>query len=99
MNNSSSSKTSQTDWERINAMTDEEIDRSDIPEATEAQISRAVLRVGGVPVDRNQQSVVMLDASVIEYFKRQAGNQDYQALINTTLSDYIRHNPLLTESV
>lgn len=78
-------------------MSDDDIDLSDIPEVTEAQISRAVLRVGGVPVDRHQQSVVMLDSSVIEYFKRQAGNQDYQALINAALSDYIRHNPLLTE--
>jgi uncharacterized protein (DUF4415 family) len=98
VNNSSSSKTSQTDWARIAALSDEEIDLSDIPEATEAQIAQAVLRVGGVPVDRNQQSVVMLDTSIIEYFKHQAGNQDYQALINAALSDYIRHNPLLTES-
>ena len=97
MNNSSSSKISQTDWERIHAMSESDIDLSDIPEATEAQMAQAVLRVGGVPVDRNQQSVVMLDAVVIEYFKHQAGNQDYQALINAALSDYIRHNPLPTQ--
>lgn len=79
-------------------MSDSDIDLSDIPEATEAQIARAVLRVGGVPVDPSQQSVVMLDASIIEYFKCQAGNQDYQALINAALSDYIRHHPLPTQS-
>ncbi|NJR52852.1 MAG: BrnA antitoxin family protein [Leptolyngbyaceae cyanobacterium CSU_1_3] len=84
MNNSSSSKASQTDWDRTHAM-------SDIPEVTETQMAQAVSRVGGVPVNRTQQSVVLLDASVIEYFKRKADNQDYQTLINTTLSDYIQH--------
>jgi uncharacterized protein (DUF4415 family) len=98
VNNSSSSKTSQTDWERIHAMSDEDIDLSDIPEVTETQMARAVLRVGGVPVDRSQQSVVMLESSIIEYFKRQAGNQDYQALIKAALTDYIRRNPLPTQS-
>jgi len=74
-------------------MSDEDIDLLDIPEVTETQMAQAVLRVGRVPVDRNQQSVVVLDTFVIEYFKHQAGNQDYQALINAALSDYIRHNP------
>ena len=43
----STSKDSQTDWERINAMQDEEIDLSEIPEINESQLKRAVLRVGG----------------------------------------------------
>jgi hypothetical protein len=66
VNNSSSSKISQTDWARIHAMQDEDIDLSDIPEATEEQIAQAVLRVGGVPVDRGkQQAIVMLDAFML----------------------------------
>lgn len=40
---------SQTDWERLRAMKDEDIDLSDIPEITEEQMERAVLRVGGKP--------------------------------------------------
>lgn len=99
VNNSSSSKISQTNWERIHAMQDEDIDFSDIPEATEEQIAQAVLRVGGVPVERGKQQVnMMLDAFIVEYFKRKAGEQDYQTLINAALSDYIRHNPFPTQS-
>jgi uncharacterized protein (DUF4415 family) len=99
MNNSSSSKISQTDWVRIHAMQDEDIDLSDIPEASEEQMAQAVFRVGGVPVDRGKQQVsMMLDTFIIEYFKRKAGEQDYQTLINAALSDYIRHNPFPTQS-
>ena len=99
MNNSSSSEISQTDWERIHTMQDEDIDFSEIPEATEKQMVRAVLRVGGVPVGRGKQQVnMMLDAFIVEYFKRKAGGQDYQALINAALSDYIRRNPFPTQS-
>ena len=43
----STSKDSQTDWERINAMQDEEIDLFEIPEINESRLKRAVLRVGG----------------------------------------------------
>jgi hypothetical protein len=37
VNKSSSSKISETHWERIDAMKDEDIDLSDIPEATEVE--------------------------------------------------------------
>ncbi len=80
-------------------MQDEDIDLSDIPEASEEQMAQAVFRVGGVPVDRGKQQVsMMLDTFIIEYFKRKAGEQDYQTLINAALSDYIRHNPFPTQS-
>lgn len=36
-------------------MPDEDIDLSDIPEVTEEQMRRAVLRVGGKPVERGQR--------------------------------------------
>ena len=75
-------------------MQDEDIDFSDIPEATEEQMAQAVLRVGEVPVERGKQQVnMMIDAFIIAYFKRKAGEQDYQTLINAALSDYVRHNP------
>ena len=64
MNNESSLRTSKTDWARINAMQDEDIDFSDAPEATEEQIARSIFRIGGVPVDRTKQAVHMvLDCS------------------------------------
>ncbi|NJK54034.1 MAG: BrnA antitoxin family protein [Leptolyngbyaceae cyanobacterium SU_3_3] len=93
MNNSFSSKTSQTDWDRIEAMTDEDIDLSDIPEVTEAQMSRAVLRVGGKSVERSQRRVeLLLDAFIVEYFEAKAGEQGCQALMNQALAEYIRQH-------
>ncbi len=95
MNKPSSSEISQTNWEQIDAMTDEQIDLSDIPEVTEAQMERAVLRVGGKVVERGKQRVNMfLDVFIVEYFKEKAGNRGYQTLINEALSDYIRNHNL-----
>lgn len=95
MNNSSSLGTSKTDWDRINAMPDEDIDFSDAPEATEEQVAGAVFRVGGIMADRGQQVVSMaLDAAIVDYFKQQAGDDAYQTLIAGALLDYIDRNPL-----
>lgn len=92
MRKSFSSKASQTNWERIDAMQDEDIDLSDIPEVTEEQVRQAVLRVGGKPVERGQRRVdLLLDAFIVEYFEGKAGEQGYQALINQALAEYI-HN-------
>jgi uncharacterized protein (DUF4415 family) len=77
----------QTDWARLDAMPDEEIDLSESPEITAEQMEQAVLRVGGKPVAREGKVQVnlWLDAAIIAYFQAQAGTQDYQALINDTL--------------
>ncbi|MCC5604364.1 BrnA antitoxin family protein [Nostoc favosum] len=90
MSNSFSFKASQTDWERIEAMQDEDIDLSEIPEVTEEQMKQAVLRVGGKPVERSQRHIdILLDAFIVEYFKSKAGEQGYQVLINQALTEYI----------
>lgn len=90
MSKSFSSKASQTDWERIDTMSDEDIDLSDIPEVTEEQMRRAVLRVGGKPIERSQRRVdLFLDAFIVEYFEAKAGDQGYQGLINQALAEYI----------
>ncbi len=86
---------SQTDWARIDAMQDEDIDLSEVPEVTEDQMARAVLRVGGVPVTRGKRRVNMfLDAFIIEYFKAKAGERGYQTLMNDALAEYIRSHDL-----
>lgn len=61
---------SQTDWERINAMQDEDIDLSDIPDMTEEQMARAVLRVNGKPVPPNKArtNLVLLAPDVAAAF-------------------------------
>lgn len=91
MNKPSSSKASETDWERIDAMQDHDIDFSEIPEVTSEQMKRAVLRVGGKPVEGQQSVLLFLDAFIVEYFEAKAGEQGYQALINQVLAEYI-HN-------
>ena len=46
MSKQPTSAVSQTDWARLDAMQDEDIDLSEVPEVTEEQMARAVLRVG-----------------------------------------------------
>jgi len=93
MSNSSSSETSKTDWVRVRSMSDDDIDLTDIPEVPEAQMARAVLRVGGVTVERGQQQVSLpLDTVVLAYFKAKAGEAGYQSLINTVLATYVLTN-------
>jgi hypothetical protein len=50
MDNSCFSTDTETDWEFLHNATDDDIDLSDIPEITEGQVDRAVVRVGGKPV-------------------------------------------------
>lgn len=95
MNKSFSSEASKTDWEKIDAIEDKDIDLSDIPEVTEAQMARAVLRVGGKSVERGKQRVNMfLDTFIVEYFKAKAGERGYQTLINAALGEYIQNHDL-----
>lgn len=84
-------KDSATDWRRVDAMRDEDIDLFDIPEVTEEQMARARLRVGGKPVPKGKVSV-LVDAEVVEYFRMRAGEQNYESLINKMLKASIRDN-------
>ena len=52
MSSSSDSQASRTDWERIRSLKDEDIDLSEIPEITEEQIRKAVLRSNSKPTPR-----------------------------------------------
>lgn len=97
MSKNSISKISQTDWAYVEALQDEDIDLTDIPEVTEEQMAQAVLRVAGQPVPRGKVRVTMsLDAAIVAYFKAQAGGRDYQMLINETLKENIREHDLET---
>jgi uncharacterized protein (DUF4415 family) len=82
---------------RSTSARDEDIDLSDIPEVTAEQMARARLRVGGQPVPTGKVQISMLlDAAIVAYFKAQAGEQDYQALINDVLKANIRGRDLET---
>ena len=71
---------SRTDWARLETMTDEEIDYTDIPPLDEAFFQRAKL---SVPKGRS----ILLDQDVFTWFEGQ-GN-DYPIVINTVLRKYI----------
>jgi hypothetical protein len=83
MNKPSSSRDSETDWASVTAMSDEDIDLSDIPETTVEQLAQATFRIGRVPVERKQKSVqLMIDRSVLDCFKLpQATLEQYHNLI------------------
>ena len=73
---------SKTDWARIDAMTDEEIDMSDIPELDDAFFATAELRM-----PKNKKPVTLsVDAEVLEWFEDQGA--DFQYRINAALKIY-----------
>jgi len=86
---------SKTDWSRIKAMRDADIDLSDVPEITAEMVSHGVMRVAGKEVPRGKQRLTMyLDTAIVEYFKARAGARGYQTLINAALKQAIEHETL-----
>jgi len=97
MSKKSTLEDSQTEWKRIKAMNDEDIDTSEIPEITEEQMKRATLRFGGQHVSKGKVRVnILLDAEVVAYFKSQAGGRGYHTLINEALKAGMRDRDLET---
>jgi len=73
MNASDLKRDSETNWARVEAMSDDEIDTSDIPPLDETFFANAKPRMpkGKVP------AVISVDAEVVEWFKAQGG--EYQS--------------------
>ncbi|NJK65543.1 MAG: BrnA antitoxin family protein [Microcoleus sp. SU_5_3] len=87
MNNESTSSNSQTDWQRLDAMTDDDIDLTDCPEITPEQFAKAIVR-RGLPAAKNKAQVTLrVDSDVLEWFKSQG--RGYQTQINTLLRAYM----------
>jgi uncharacterized protein (DUF4415 family) len=80
----------QTDWKRINAMKDEDIDLSDIPEITPEMFARAVLRRNFKPIPRKKQLTLRIDDDVVEWYQRQGPG--YQTRINSLLRAYMEEH-------
>jgi uncharacterized protein (DUF4415 family) len=74
-------KPSETNWTRVDAMTDEEIDTSDIPPLDEAFFADAKLRV-----PEKVSVTVNVDADVLEWFRAQG--EEFQQRINAALRIY-----------
>lgn len=69
MKNTSTKSSSATDWERIDILTDEHIDTSDIPALDTEFFSRASLQLPEKPT-----VVLNVDADVLEWFQAQGKN-------------------------
>jgi uncharacterized protein (DUF4415 family) len=90
MSKSTISKKSQTDWERLEAMSDEDIDFSDIPELTPEMFAKAVVRHGLKEKENKAQLTIRVDQDVLTWFKSQG--RGYQTRINALLRAYMEAN-------
>src|SRR2546425_298033 len=93
---STKSKVDKTDWKRLDAMKDEDIDFSDIPEITPEMFARAVLRRNFKPIPRKKQLTLRVDGDVVEWYQRQGPG--YQTRINSLLRAYMEeHRKLVSK--
>lgn len=74
---------SRTDWDRVDAMTDEEIDTSDIPPLDETFFAEAELRMP----QPKPSITIRIDPDVLDWFKSQG--KGYQTRINAVLRRYV----------
>lgn len=73
---------SQTDWARVDALTDSEIDLSEVPELDESFFANAILRMpSGL-----ETITVHIDPDVLAWFKAQGA--EYEQRINAALRIY-----------
>ena len=81
---------SETDWERVKNMSDDDIDFSDIPELTDEMAKKAVRYSYGKPVldDSKTDVNLKLDNNIIDFFKNLG--DDWQSKINDTLSQVVK---------
>ena len=75
-------KQSKTDWAKVKAMKDREIDFSDVPELDDNFFAEATLWPG-----KKKQITIRLDPDVLDYFKTKG--RGYQSSINATLRRYM----------
>ena len=70
------SKLSATDWARVDALTDETIDTSDIPALSDAFFARARLKMPRLP---KVEVAIRVDSDVLDWFKAQGENREQRA--------------------
>ena len=75
-------KKSETDWDRIKAMRDRDIDYSDIPQLDDNFFANAIIWK-----PRKKQLTLRIDADVYDFFKS-LGNK-YQTRMNAVLRRYM----------
>ena len=73
---------SKTDWKRIDALRDEDIDFSEIPELGPDFFARAIIWPGP-----KKQITLRIDPDVLTFFRKQG--RGYQTVINAILRKYM----------
>jgi uncharacterized protein (DUF4415 family) len=73
---------SRTDWKRVDALRDEDIDFSEMPELGPDFFTRAILWPGP-----KKQITLRLDPDVLTFFRKQG--KGYQSTINAVLRKYV----------
>ena len=84
---SKKSQIGETDLKRLDAMKDEDIDFSDIPEITPEMFAHAVVRRNFKPIPRKKQLTLRVDSDVVDWYKKQG--RGYQTRINSLLRAYM----------
>ncbi|BAZ82155.1 hypothetical protein H6F47_01590 [Sphaerospermopsis sp. FACHB-1094] len=77
MNENAMNNTSKTDWARIDAMSDEEIDTSDIPPLSDEFFEKAQLRMPQSPV----KIMIEVDPETLAWFQAQGDNAKQQMAV------------------
>lgn len=95
MKKNATSKKSGTNLKRLDAMTDDEIDFSDIPEITPEMFAKGIVRRGIKPITKRQLTL-RLDSDVVEWFKRQGTG--YQTKMNALLRAYMEEHKKVARS-
>lgn len=82
MSGNSTKRRSRTDWKRIDAMRDEDIDLSDIPEQGPEFFKNAIIWPG-----LKKQVTLRIDPDVLTFFRKQG--RGYQSTMNAVLRKYM----------
>jgi len=88
MKKSSTSKKDGTDFERLAEMTDEDIDFSDIPEATPEMLARGVVFPPLNVREPKEELLLRVDRDVAEWFR--SLGPEYHPIINFLLRRYMQ---------
>ena len=86
---------SQTNWKKIDAMEDKDINLSELPEVSPEKFAKAIVRKGLKPITTKTQITLRIDTDVLNWFKAQG--QGYQTNINALLKAYKDANQSLTK--
>lgn len=89
------SRADRTDWARVDALDDESIDFSDVPETTPEMFARAVLRRNFKPIPRKKQITLRIDSDVVDWYRKQGPG--YQTRINSLLRAYMSEHRRVKE--